>query len=188
MIDLAKKVREANVKEAAERPAAAAAESSSRSSTSNATATPARSAGKGGDARDKANRRFRTFNAFTDSVGRYVPAHAREAWHVVFRFADAITNEAELRVPDISARLGCDDRTVERGLKWLMVAGLITRLRRGTRQGGASRYFIDPDPGRRLDDLKAMHEERDGRKRPRIGRAVPPANRAKSGRFTTRQR
>jgi len=148
----------------------------------------ARSAGKGGDARDKANRRFKTFNAFTDSVGRYVPAHAREAWHVVFRFADATTNEAELRVPDISARLGCDDRTVERGLKWLMVAGLITRLRRGTRQGGASRYFIDPDPGRRLDDLKAMHEERDGRKRPRIGRAVPPANRAKSGRFTTRQR
>lgn len=182
MIDLAKKLREAGDREAAERPAAAPQARPPAAATA-----AARSAGRGGDARDKANRRFKTFNAFTDAVGRYVPAHAREAWHVVFRFADATTNEAELRVPDVSARLACDDRTVERGLKWLMVAGLITRLRRGTRQTGPSRYFIDPDPGRHLDSLKAMHEERDGRKQPRKGRAVPAANRAKSGRFTTRQ-
>lgn len=151
-------------------------------------ATPDPSASESRHARDKAARRFRTFNAFVDSVGRYVPANAREAWHVVFRFADATTHEAELRVPDLSARLGCNDRTAERGLKWLMVAGLITRQRRGTRQGGASRYFIDPDPGRHLDKLREMHEERDGRKRQRIGRPVSNATRAKSGRFTTRQR
>lgn len=143
---------------------------------------------KGDDARDKARRRFATYNSFTDAVMRYVPVNAREVWKVFYRFADATTNAAELRVPDISARLGCDDRTVERGIKFLMVAGLITRLRRGTRQNGASQYVLDPDPARHLDKLRAMHEEREGKKRHRTGRPVSPTNRAKSGRFTTRHR
>jgi hypothetical protein len=133
----------------------------------------------------KARRKTITSNAFTDAVGRYVPANAREVWHVVFRFTDAVTFEAEVRVPDIAARLGCACRTVERGLDWLMTAGLITRIRRGTRQLGPSRYLIDADPARHVGTLRKRHEEllaKPGRIR------KPMAVRAVSGRFSTRQR
>jgi len=184
-VDLDTRARQ---KLAAARAAAPPATAQAKPSTVKGATAKASSPARSGDARDRATCRFTTLNSFTDSAGRYVPSIAREVWHIIFRFADAGTNEAELRVPDIAARLDCDDRTAERGLKVLMATGLITRLRRGTRQSGPSRYFIDPNPSRHIDKLKAIHEQKTDKKVPRMGRPIPSTGRAKGGQFTTRQR
>jgi hypothetical protein len=138
------------------------------------------------ESREKSRRRFQTYNAFADKVARFVPAAARDVWFVLYRFADADTDQAEVRVPDIADRLGCDDRTAERGLKWLMANGLLTRLRRGTRQTGPSLYLLDPDPARHVDELRRKHEQRAATKRQPDTRPGTPTVRSENGRFSTR--
>lgn len=133
----------------------------------------------------KARRRFATFNTFVDAVGRYLPASDREVWHVLFRFADAATNVAEVRLADIAARLNCHARTTSRSVDRLCRTGLVERIKRGTRQGGPSRYRIDPEPARHLDALRQAWEATqrpDDAGRPRASRTP---SRAASGKFTT---
>lgn len=133
----------------------------------------------------KARRRFTTFNTFVDAVGRYLPASDREVWHVLFRFADAATNVAEVRLADIAARLNCHARTTSRSIDRLCRTGLVERIKRGTRQGGPSRYRIDPEPARHLDALRrawdsVQRPDDHGRHR---ARRTP--SRSASGKFTT---
>lgn len=139
------------------------------------------------EAREKSHRRFATYNTFADSVARFVPAASREVWFILWRFADADTNQLEVRVADIAARLDCDGRTVERGLKWLMANRLLTRIRRGTRQTGPSLYLLDPTPTRHIDELRVQHERRAATRRQPGTRPGTPTARARNGRFSTRR-
>lgn len=129
-------------------------------------------------ANKKSCRRFNTYNAFVDAVGRHLQPMDREVWHVVWRFVDGWTNTAELRLSDIAARLNCHNRTVARSLDRLAKAGLIERLKRGTRQGGPSRYRLEPDVTRCLPRLQ-LHGKR------LSGNPKPATNRNAGGRFTT---
>lgn len=133
----------------------------------------------------KARRRFVTFNTFVDAVGRYLPASDREVWHVLFRFADAASNVAEVRLADIAARLDCHTRTTSRSVDRLCATGLVERIKRGTRQGGPSRYRIDPDPARHVDALRRKWEAR--HRAPASGSKRPSQkpSRSPSGQFTT---
>lgn len=134
-------------------------------------------------ARDKARRRFVTLNTFVDAVGRYLQSSDREVWHVLFRFADGATNVAEVRLADIACRLGRHSRTVARSIDRLSDAGLVERIKRGTRQGGPSRYLIDPEPGRHAAALrKSMDARCDGQESRRRGDGRPP-KRSSSGQF-----
>lgn len=133
----------------------------------------------------KARRRFVTFNTFVDAVGRYLPASDREVWHVLFRFADAASNVAEVRLADIAARLACHTRTTSRSVDRLCAAGLVERIKRGTRQGGPSRYRIDPEPARHVDALRRAWEARQRPAGDRANRAARQPSRAASGKFTT---
>lgn len=136
-------------------------------------------------AREKSRRRFVTMNSFVDYVGRYLHANDREVWHVLFRFADAETNTAEIRLEDIAVRLDRHPRTVSRSVDRLIRARLVERLKRGTRQGGPSRYLVDPDPTRHADAIKAGWElARDSSGTTRRS-PPPPAARNADGRFTT---
>jgi hypothetical protein len=139
------------------------------------------------EAREKSRRRFATYNTFTDSVARFVPPAPREVWRVLWRFADADTNQLEVRVADVAARLNFDDRTVERGLKWLMVSGLLKRIRRGTRQTGPSLYWLDPNPDRHIETLRTQHERRAATRRQPETRPGTPTTRLRNGRFSTRR-
>jgi hypothetical protein len=132
----------------------------------------------------KARRRFVTFNTFVDSVGRYLPASDREVWHVLFRFADAATNVAEVRLADIAARLGRHTRTTSRSVDRLCRSGLVERIKRGTRQGGPSRYRVDPEPSRHVDALRRAWEVGQGKPKQAARRSRKPS-RSKSGKFTT---
>ena len=127
----------------------------------------------------KARCRFATYNAFTDSVGRYLQPVDREVWHVVWRFADGWTNTAELRLNDIAARLNCHTRTVARSIERLVKAGLIVRLKRGTRQGGPSRYRLEPNVLGCLPRLQCRDKPR------RPGNPKPTTRRSEKGKFTT---
>lgn len=133
---------------------------------------------------NKARRRFVTFNTFVDAVGRYLPASDREVWHVLFRFADAATNVAEVRLADIAARLGRHTRTTSRSVDRLCRSGLVERMKRGTRQGGPSRYLVDPEPTRHLDVLRRAWEAGQGETK-RAARRRGRPSRCKSGKFTT---
>lgn len=133
----------------------------------------------------KARRRFVTFNTFVDAVGRYLPAADREVWHVLFRFADAATNVAEVRLADIAARLDCHTRTTSRSVDRLCATGLVERIKRGTRQGGPSRYRIDPEPARHVDALRAAWQARQRQPGSGSDRQRPKPSRSPSGQFTT---
>jgi hypothetical protein len=133
----------------------------------------------------KARRRFVTFNTFVDAVGRYLPASDREVWHVLFRFADAATNVAEVRLADIAARLDCHARTTSRSVDRLCATGLVERIKRGTRQGGPSRYRIDPEPARHVDALRAAWEARQPQRSDDSNRPSRNPSRSSSGQFTT---
>lgn len=132
----------------------------------------------------KARRRFVTFNAFVDSVGRYLPASDREVWHVLFRFADAATNVAEVRLADIAVRLGRHTRTTSRSVDRLCRSGLVQRLKRGTRQGGPSRYLVDPEPSQHVDALRAAWHGDQTKPKRTAGLGRRPS-RSDSGKFTT---
>lgn len=165
-----------------ERGAAAPATATAADGTSN----PAAAAAKGDpSAKAKSRQRFATFNSFVDAVGRYLHPSDREVWHVLFRFADAETNAAEVRLADIACRLGCHTRTVARSVKRLIKAGLVERLKRGTRQGGPSRYRIDPQPGLRVEPLRAAWQRRQPATTGKPAKPRQPVRRSSKGQFTT---
>ena len=150
----------------------------------NGTAKPATEERSNLAAIGKARRRFVTFNTFVDAVGRYLPASDREVWHVLFRFADAATNVAEVRLADIAARLGRHTRTTSRSVDRLCRSGLVQRLKRGTRQGGPSRYLVDPEPSRHVDALRMAWDGGQGKPKRSAGLGRRPS-RSDSGKFTT---
>lgn len=136
-------------------------------------------------AKAKSRQRFATFNSFVDAVGRYLHPSDREVWHVLFRFADAETNAAEVRLADIACRLGCHTRTVARSVDRLIDAGLVERLKRGTRQGGPSRYRIDPQPGLLVETLRAAWEQQQPAPPTKPAATRPAVRRSQKGQFTT---
>jgi hypothetical protein len=159
-------------------PPAAAGSSSSAAADGPAHPTATNSA-------QKSRTRFNTLNTFVDAVGRYLPPSDREVWHVLFRFADGATNIAEVRHADIAPRLGFHTRTVKRSIDRLIACGLLERLKRGTRQGGPSRYRLDPEPSRHLPAIRAGWQESSSGGKRLAGAKSPEPNRTKSGQFTT---
>ena len=168
----AEKRKQLKQRTSADAPAAAGSSSS--------TAADRRAHPTATNAAQKSRTRFNTFNTFVDAVGRYLAPSDREVWHVVFRFADAATDIAEVRHADIAARLGFHTRTVKRSIDRLITHGLVERLKRGTRQGGPSRYRLDPEPKRHLPAIQVNGVA----KRPARRRPTQPA-RSQNGRFTT---
>ena len=101
-------------------------------------------AGKATTGRRAERRRWVTLNTFVDRVARHLDTHEVAAWFVVFRWTQ--DNHAEIRIADIAARLGKSTRATTRAVDRLLEVGLLERLKRGTRQGGPSRYRLEPDP------------------------------------------
>jgi hypothetical protein len=97
--------------------------------------------------------RWVTLNTFVDRVARHLDDAEQGAWYVLFRWTLADT--AEIRLKDIAARIGKSTRTVSRAVDRLIEVGLLERLKRGTRQGGPSRYRLEPDPSVALARLHA---------------------------------
>jgi hypothetical protein len=97
--------------------------------------------------------RWVTLNTFVDRVARHLDDAEQGAWYVLFRWTLADT--AEIRLKDIAARIGKSTRTVSRAVDRLIEVGLLERLKRGTRQGGPSRYRLEPDPSVALARLQA---------------------------------
>lgn len=126
--------------------------------------------------------RWRTFNTFVDRVARHLEAHEAEVWFVVFRWAQ--DDHAEIRISDIAARVGKSTRAVQRAVDRLLEVGLLERLKRGTRQGGPSRYRLEPDPAVALPRLTAGKASQ-----PDAGVALKPTpkhqRRDRRGAFTT---
>jgi len=119
-----------------------------------ADARTAASAGSGkATSRSKDRKRWVTFNLFVDRVARHLDDAEQGAWYVLFRWTQDDT--AEIRLDDIAARIGKSTRTVSRAVDRLLEVGLLERLKRGTRQGGPSRYRLEPDPAVALARLQA---------------------------------
>ncbi len=97
--------------------------------------------------------RWRTLNTFVDRVARHLDDAEQAVWFVVFRFTQ--DDAAEVRIQDIAGRVGKSARTVQRAVDRLIEVGLLERLKRGTRQGGPSRYRLEPDPSIALPRLQA---------------------------------
>ncbi len=104
-------------------------------------------------AKNKDRRRWVTFNTFVDRVARHLDDAEAAVWFVIFRWTQDDT--ADIRISDIAARIGKSTRSVQRAVDRLAGVGLIERLKRGTRQGGPSRYRLDPDPAAALPKLQA---------------------------------
>lgn len=127
-------------------------------------------------------RRWVTLNTFVDRVARHLDAHEVAVWLVLFRWTQ--DDHAEIRLEDIAGRVGKSTRAVSRAVDRLLEVGLIERLKRGTRQGGPSRYRLEPDPAAALPKLT------DGREsQPDAGDTLRPApkhrKRDRRGAFTT---
>jgi hypothetical protein len=103
--------------------------------------------------KSKDRSRWVTFNTFVDRVARHLDDAEQGAWYVLFRWTQDDT--AEIRLDDIAARIGKSTRTVSRAVDRLVEVGLLERLKRGTRQGGPSRYRLQPDPSVCLPRLQA---------------------------------
>jgi hypothetical protein len=102
--------------------------------------------------RPRADRgRWLTLNTFVDRVARHLDPHEVAVWVVVFRWTQDDT--ADIRIADIASRTGKSTRTVQRAVDRLVDVGLLERLRRGTRQGGPTRYRLEPDPASALQKL-----------------------------------
>ncbi len=135
-----------------------------------ATATPAKpeSTAKNRSPKTSDRSRWKTFNTFVDRVARYLDDAEQEAWYVLFRWTQDDT--AEIRLDDIAVKIGKSTRTVSRAVDRLIEVRLLDRLKRGTRQGGPSRYRLEPDPSVALPRLQAdapsQHDTGDGLKRP----------------------
>jgi len=126
--------------------------------------------------------RWVTLNTFVDRVARHLDDHEVAVWFVVFRWTQ--DDHAEIRMADIAGRLGKSTRAVQRAVDRLLEVGLLERLKRGTRQGGPSRYRLEPDPSVALPRLAtetgSQHDTRDTLKpTPKHGR------RDRRGAFTT---
>ena len=134
-----------------------------------------------------AHARFVTFNQFVDVCAKHFDTLTAAVYTVVFRFADGKTNTVDVAISTISERLAVSERSVRRAMGTLMECQLITRTRRGTRQGGASRYQIEGRPADRLDAIRAWKEANRRPKaprRPRHGNSQP-VTRDQLGQFTT---
>jgi predicted transcriptional regulator len=107
--------------------------------------------------------RWVTLNTFVDRVARHLDDHEVAVWFVVFRWTQ--DDHAEIRMADIAGRLGKSTRAVQRAVDRLLEVGLLERLKRGTRQGGPSRYRLEPDPSvalpRLARDTGSQHDTRD---------------------------
>jgi hypothetical protein len=88
--------------------------------------------------------RWKTLNTFVDRVARHLQTHEVAVWLVMFRWTQ--DDHAEIRIADIAGRVGKSTRAVQRAIDRLLKVGLLERLKRGTRQGGPSRYRLEPDP------------------------------------------
>lgn len=136
-----------------------------------------RAKGSGTPDRRADRRRWATLNTFVDRVARHLDDHEVAVWFVVFRWTQ--DDHAEIRIADIAARLGKSTRATIRAVDRLLEVGLLERLKRGSRQGGPSRYRLDPDPAIAIPKLTAdtgsksdtsdtlkrvpKHQRRDGR-------------------------
>jgi hypothetical protein len=123
-----------------------------------ASAAPARrheASGKPTAKEQKKNdrRRWHTLNTFVDAVARYLDVAEQAVWFAVFRLTQDDTADVSLQA--IAGRVGKSTRTVQRAIDTLVDAGLLERLKRGTRQGGPSRYRLEPDPSAALPRLQA---------------------------------
>lgn len=151
-----------------------------------ASSSPPKSSGgnspRASAARSADRKRWVTLNTFVDRVARHLDAHEVAVWLVVFRWTQ--DDHAELRIADIAARLGKSCRAVQRAIDRLLDAGLLERMKRGTRQGGPSRYRLEPDPAvalpRLATDAGSQHDAGD------VLRAGPKhTKRDRRGAFTT---
>lgn len=98
-------------------------------------------------------RRWVTLNTFVDRVARYLDSQEIAVWLVMFRWTQ--DDHAEIRLTDIASRVGKSTRAAKRAIDRLLEVGLLERLKRGTRQGGPSRYRLEPDPAVALPRLRA---------------------------------
>ena len=137
----------------------------------------ARPADRKPTSKSKDRSRWVTFNTFVDRVARHLETQEQAAWHTVFRWTQDDT--AEIRIADIAAKIGRSTRSAQRAIERLIAVGLLERLKRGTRQGGPSRYRLEPDPAVALPRLQPTarpqhdtgvmlkqapkHQRRDGR-------------------------
>jgi DNA-binding MarR family transcriptional regulator len=127
-------------------------------------------------------RRWLTLNTFVDSVARHLEPHEVAVWLVVFRWTQDDT--AEIRLADIAGRIGKSTRTVKRAVDRLVDVGLLERLRRGTRQGGPSRYRLEPEPASAIPKLApAAAPQHDARVT--LKRTPKHQRRNRRGAFTT---
>lgn len=136
-----------------------------------------------------AHSRFVTLNQFVDECAKHFEPLTNLVYTVVFRFADAKTNTVDVSISTIAGRLSVSDRSVRRAIDTLRDCQLITRTRRGTRQGGASRYQIDVRPADRLPDILAW-KAANGRPQPAKRshqNNSQPVTRDQLGQFTTGQ-
>jgi DNA-binding transcriptional ArsR family regulator len=122
--------------------AGSAVEAAVKAATKRSKAEPGRRGDRG---------RWVTLNTFVDRVARHLEAHEIAVWFVVFRWTQ--DDHAEIRIADIAGRVGKSDRSVQRAVDRLLEVGLLERLKRGTRQGGPSRYRLEPDPSVALPKL-----------------------------------
>lgn len=138
--------------------------------------------GTGQGKKERDRRRWVTLNTFVDRVARHLEPIEAAVWLVMFRFTQDDT--AEVRVADIAARIGKTARSVQRAIDMLTDAGLIERIKRGTRQGGPSRYRLEPDPAATIPRLQASTASQ-----PDTGVVLRPApkhqKRDRRGAFTT---
>ena len=126
--------------------------------------------------------RWATFNTFVDRVARHLDAAEASVWYVIFRWTQDDT--AEIRLSDIAARVGKSTRSVQRAVDRLIEVGLLERLKRGTRQGGPSRYRLESDPAIAIPTIQSRQSaQRDAGVRLK----QPPEHkkRDKKGAFTT---
>lgn len=132
--------------------------------------------------RQAGNGRWTTLNTFVDRVARHLDDHEVAVWLVLFRWTQ--DDHAEIRIADIAGRLGKSTRATIRAVDRLLEVGLLERLKRGSRQGGPSRYRLDPDPAVALPKLTAesgsKHDAGDTLKR-----APKHQRRDRRGTFTT---
>ena len=133
--------------------------------------------------------RFVTLNQFVDECAKHFEPLTNAVYMVVFRFADAKTSTVDVSITTIAGRLSVSDRSVRRAIDTLRECQLITRTRRGTRQGGASRYQIEARPADRLPDIlawKAANGRPQQAKRSHQNNSQP-VTRDQLGQFTTGQ-
>lgn len=90
--------------------------------------------------------RFAVLNAFSDFGARLVDTTAQACWWVLYRETkpDGLVRVSQGRVAEC---IGRSRWTVNRAIRRLESAGLLTVVRRGGLHGGASTYRIHPTPG-----------------------------------------